>query len=375
MQTKRMIWLDSLRLVAGVSMVGLHATSDATGQPFPLYEAADRWAPMLLRAVIYTARTELFLIISLFLLFMSLDKRPRSYGQTMIEQARRLLIPFVFWTVFFAFYNLLKSNAFGYQGHVWAQLASPWVWFEYLTLGTSKYHMHFIPTLFGLILLIPLYKIAVRHPWMGILICVALVIKRHVDGQIWSNYYDHEALPWLLRGVKILTYAGYGFVAASAYGLWRKSVHLNRFVPAIVALGLVLFAIKLMVTRDIVVTGEWQFGNVAGYWSDFLMPVVLFGLAMALSQKNWPSELSTMAKYSFGIYLCHPIFLDLVEIAIHAMSLSPMMQVFVKISVTLPLTVIFVIALSKTRMLAWTIGLGAIPFLSFWEKKRGTAHV
>ena len=68
----RLVWLDSLRLAAGVSMVGLHATSDATGQPFVDYTQAERVAPMLLRAVIYTARTELFLIISVFLLLMAL---------------------------------------------------------------------------------------------------------------------------------------------------------------------------------------------------------------------------------------------------------------------------------------------------------------
>ena len=64
----RQTWIDALRLTAGLSMVGLHATADATGQPFPDAELAERVAPMLLRAVLYTARTELFLIISLFLL-------------------------------------------------------------------------------------------------------------------------------------------------------------------------------------------------------------------------------------------------------------------------------------------------------------------
>jgi len=92
----RLVWLDSLRLIAGVSMVGLHATSDAMGQPFAQFDQADRILPMLVRAVIYTARTELFLIISVFLLLMALDNRPKTYRATIAVQARRLLIPFVF---------------------------------------------------------------------------------------------------------------------------------------------------------------------------------------------------------------------------------------------------------------------------------------
>ena len=118
--TGRQTWIDALRLFAGVSMVGLHVTADAQGQPFPDADPAARLAPMVLRALLYTARTELFLMISVMLLLMALSRRPRSYGTVMAEQARRLLIPFVFWTAFYAVYNLLKAWTLGYEAEVFA---------------------------------------------------------------------------------------------------------------------------------------------------------------------------------------------------------------------------------------------------------------
>ena len=166
----RMVWLDCLRLIAGVSMVGLHASSDTSGQPFSDFEVGERVFPVLFRAMVYTARTELFLIISLFLLTMSLDKRSRGYGATIKEQARRLLLPFAFWVVFFAFYRLMKASHFGYQDAIWQQLADPFQWLNYFMLGSVQYHMHFLPTLFGLVLMYPLYRIAVDRPMIGLVV-------------------------------------------------------------------------------------------------------------------------------------------------------------------------------------------------------------
>ena len=313
---ERFVWLDSLRLAAGVSMVGLHATSDSQGQPFALYDQADRIAPMILRAVIYTARTELFLIISLFLLLMALEKRPKSYGQVIEVQSRRLLLPFVFWTFFYAGYNLIKADAFGYMNSATQALSDPFEWVGFFLLGSVKYHMHFIPTLFGLILFFPLFKLAVKYPVLGILVFVCLLVKRDMDAFIYKEFWGTDILPYAVRMLKITSYVGYGLMAGAFLGIWRQtdSKIRTQFVPLLCFFGLLLFSIKLIATWKTIETGRWPFDYTAGYWADFLMPVLLFAIAMSLGHKSWPTILSRLAPYSFGIYLCHPIFLDLAEI-------------------------------------------------------------
>jgi surface polysaccharide O-acyltransferase-like enzyme len=368
----RLTWLDSLRLTAGVSMVGLHATSDSMGQPFAQYDQAERVLPMLLRAVIYTARTELFLVISIFLLLMALDKRPKSYGITIAVQSRRLLIPFAFWTVFYAFYNLIKAGAFGYQDAALQSLTSPVEWFGFFVLGSVKYHMHFIPTLFGLVLMFPLFVVAKRFPVLGLLVFVCLLIKRDLDGFVFSHFWGSEALPYLVRAVKIVTYAGYGIMAGAFLGVWEKTTGewREKFVPLLLFFGGLLFSLKLVATWKTVETGAWPFDYAGGYYADFLMPVILFALAMALGHKKWPPVLTRLAPYSFGIDLCHPMFLDLVEIWLSERVLSPIMQVSLKITVALILTSALVWGLERTRILAWSVGLGPFPKITRNEKKR-----
>ncbi|KNG93653.1 hypothetical protein ATO11_10645 [Pseudaestuariivita atlantica] len=364
-QSARFVWLDACRLIAGVSMVGLHATADANGQPWVDYDPGERVLPMLLRAVIYTARTELFIVISIFLLMMALDRRPRGYRQTIAEQSRRLLVPFAFWVVFYAAYTLIKADSFGYADAWLAQLSDPAAWAGFLVLGDVKYHMHFIPTLFGLVLFYPLFRIAVAHPWTGFVVLACLIVKRELDVMLWSTFWSADWLPWAVRAVKIVTYIGYGMVAAAFWGIWSRTRMEDRapWVPLILFVGGLMFLIKLVATYKTVETGAWPHSYTPGYWADFLMPVALFALCLCLAHKAWPPVLSRLAPYSFGIYLCHPIFLDMAEIALKGTDLAPMAQIGIKIGWALPATTLFVIVLSKLPPLAWTVGLGPLPRL------------
>lgn len=360
----RLVWLDNLRLIAGVSMIGLHATSDSWGQPFVNFDPVDRIGPMLIRTLVYTARTELFVIISIFLLFMALDRRPRPYGITIQEQSKRLLLPFAFWVVFYAAYNLIKAHAFDYEASVLSEMSEFETWLGYFILGDVKYHMHFIPTLFCLVLMFPVYKIGISHPWVGLSVLMFLVLKRELDVQAWTHFSNEPFFDYAVRGIKVLTYAGYGVVAASFYGLWKSfsgTRVFKDFVPLVVMLGVLVLGVKGIGTYKTIQTGEWQYGYTAGFYADFLMPIVLFGLAMILGYKVWSPLLSKWAPFSFGIYLCHPIFLDAAEIFLQGNDLAPITQVIIKIGFALMMTTGFVLCLSKSATLAWTVGLGPLP--------------
>jgi len=358
-----MIWLDCLRLCAGLSMLGLHCTADPTGQPWVDYPPAERVAPLLLRAVLYSARTELFLIISVFLLMLALDRRPRSYRTVIAQQADRLLLPFLFWTLFYAAYNCIKAAEFGYLPQYLSQLSDPTSWLRFLVLGQVKYHMHFLPTLFALILMFPLFKAAQRYPLLGLSIIACLLARHALDSQLYANYWGHNALPFLIRLIKILTYAGYGMFAGAAWGLIQGLAPSQRhrlFAP-ILGLAVLFFTFKLLATWQTIQTGSWPYDNMPGYWADYLMPVLLFALGASCAELNWSSSLAKMAQYAFGLYLCHPIFIDISEIILRPHDLSPFAQVGLKIAITLPATAVLVRALAHSKALAWTIGLAERP--------------
>lgn len=367
---ERQGWIDGLRLMAGLSMLGLHASANAHGLPFPDASAADRFWPMMIRALLYSARTELFLLISIFLLMLSLNHRPRSYATTMQEQASRLLPPFIFWTIFYAGYSLIKAHHFGYLPHALNSLTSLQSWVSYSVLGSVKYHMHFIPTLFALLLFYPLFRPALTRPWLGFIIIAALMGKWLLDRWAYSTYWDHAVLPYLIRLIKVISYIGYGLAAAALAGIWIRH---GRALSQRVTLGLLLtltalsgtlLAVKFTTMHIVIESGDWAFHYMPGFWADFLMPPVLMMFCMALASRSWPSILSRWAPYSFGIYLCHPIFLDIGEIVLSEFpDLRPATEITLKLTLALPMTLFFVRWLARSTSLAWTIGLGRRPYI------------
>lgn len=368
----RMVWLDALRLIAGISMVGLHGSTDANGQPFPDASPPERLGPLVFRMIIYTARTELFLIISIFLLLMALERRPRGYFETLKEQARRLLIPFAFWTVFYALYSLIKAYSYGYQDAIFNDLQSVSAWLGYFVLGDVKYHMHFIQTLFALLLFYPLFLVAVKYPFLGLLVLICLATKREADVYLWSNLQNKNGFDYILRFVKVLTYCGYGLIAGAFWGIYKKRdtfTYLNDWFVLICYLAVLLLGIKIIYTHNVAITGEWQHNFTPAFWADFVMPALLFAALMLNAHRTWPPIISSLAPYSFGIYLCHPIFLDLFESLIRNVQLLPSLYVCAKVCFALFFTFLLVFCIKRTPFLAWTIGLGKIPFFEGATKR------
>lgn len=360
MSQSRFAWLDALRLAAGVCIVAVHSTSDATGQPYPAFPVDERVIPLLFRSVVYIARTELFLIISLFLLLMSVEKRPRPYHEVIGQQTRRLLLPFAFWVVFYAFYRLIKASYFGYAPAILEQLTQPSTWLGYFLLGDVQYHMHFLPTLFGMVLLYPAYRLAIRRPELGILVVLCLWAKQSVDVWLYSAYVGQPGFEYVLRVVKILTYGGYGLVAASCYGLllrnFSEAAH-KELVRLALLIGAVLFLVKLTHTYQIITTGTWAYTYTPGFWADYLMPAVLFLTVMGLRHGSFPAIFSRLAPLSFGIYLAHPAVMDLMEMLLSRWHLSPTQMLILKFPTVLAATILLVLALSRSGWLAWTIGM------------------
>lgn len=370
-QKARMVWLDALRVFAGLCIVAVHSSSDAAGQAFPNFEESERIIPVLFRSIVYIARTELFLIISLFLLMMSVDRKPRSYGNVIADQARRLLVPFAFWVMFYAFYRLIKANYFGYAHAIIDQYDEVESWIGYFLLGDVNYHMHFLPTLFGMILMFPAYKLAIRYPQIALLVVVCLVAKLYADRWMWGNVRGEWYFDYLLRFTKIITYGGYGLIAASLYGLLKRDFDREtgfQILAVGLLAGVVFFIFKLLHAHQIITSGTWAHSYAPGYYADMLAPAILFLCILATRHCEWPALFSKIAPYTFGVYLVHPSVMDLVEIFLTPYNLGPTAFVGSKFLLTFSGTLAVVMAISKFGPMAWTIGLGPQPFGALFAK-------
>lgn len=362
----RMIWFDANRVFAAIGVVLIHSTTDFSGTVFPHSAPDERLVPVIGRALGEFSGSEMFFTFSLFLLAYKIDRRNLTWGSAVSEQARRLLVPFAFWAVFYAFFRLVKAQGFGYEQAILDQLGQWQNWAGYLLLGNSQYHLHFLPTLFLLVLFFPVMRLGQRFPIFGLMLIPCLGVMHEVQGVLWGLPISGLTQDILMRGVKVMGYVGYGFAAFALYGLWKAG--LPRGESRLLSRGGVFFAaLALLATlphfADALTSGSWGGRQGWAFWGHFLMPMAVFTLFMGTQYANWSPRWSRLARFTFGTYLMHPMVIDLFDVAVHAadLQLSPGLLVAARFGLVLPATLALSVALSRIPALAWTIGLGPLP--------------
>ncbi|MGB0845371.1 MAG: acyltransferase family protein [Thiolinea sp.] len=370
----RMNWLDAARIAAAFCIIAIHSTTDVRGLPFPDAQAGERIFTVLFRTTAELASTEYFFLISLFLLAFKLERKPAGFSATMKVQARRLLVPFAVWTVFYAFFHFFKAYKFNYVDSVAESLLNPSIWADYFILGTAQYHMHFLPTLFILILFHPLYKLAAKFPILGLSLIPMIFLRNYFDGWLWGNAGDSAALEYLLQVVKILCYVGYGMAAYAMFGLWKTQIDADTsakiFGFALFSIVLLLL-VKLIQASGIIDTGDFGVRKGINYYAHYLIPVFSLTLFMSSQYFNWPDKLSLWSKYTFAMYLVHPAVIDVFDVLIYDTKLPIYQYTTLKFFTAASGSLGLAVLISKISWLAWTIGLGPLPFTAAYRKTFG----
>lgn len=358
---KRLLWLDACRIFAAMGVVLIHSTSDIDGAPFPKATAGQRVAPVLLRAVAELSGAEIFFVISLFLLAAKLHRREQPYKVIIADQARRLLIPYAAWTLFYALFRLVKAGELGYSSAIFAQLAKPQAWADYLLLGSAQYHLHFMPTLFALVLLYPLMRPALRLPALGLTLLGTLYTMESAQSWLWGNVSDPVVMAYVDRLVRIVGFFGYGLAGFALYGLSKRSVDSEKeetlFRGALLCTGLA-FASTLLYAASIVKSGHWGARPGASFYGHFLMPALVFACFLGLRSRSLPARLTSLSSLTFGVYLIHPVAIDLYEVVLHRFGWqpAPIVMVLSKYAIAVPFSFAVSYGLSKVPRLAWLIG-------------------
>jgi len=220
----RLVWFDANRVFAAFGVVLIHSSTDFGGQAFADADQTQRFVPVFLRSLGEFSGSEMFFMFSLFLMAMRVDKKMPTYGSAIAVQAKRLLVPFAFWVVFYAFFRLFKADTFNYAPYIWDQLGQVQSWLGYFILGKSQYHMHFLPTLFVLFLFYPVMRSAMRFPILGLSVVVTIGVMNNLQGFLWGLDLDAVLRDYLIRALKIVGYVGYGMAAFAIYGLWNDGI-------------------------------------------------------------------------------------------------------------------------------------------------------
>lgn len=333
-----------LRALACLSILVYHATNRA----FP---DGPVWIELL--EVFLAFGTPAYVFISEIILANAYpNETPKGFWKKRVEF---IFVPYL---TFGALYAVLKSGQeWAVAGNVELSVLGGYLW-RHLLLG--DYHGYFILIIFQFYALHSVFgKIAKRFSPVAILTASLFIQAGYLlifnlvpapNGTVWS--YVWGQLSWL-------PFAGWLFYFTVAYYCGRDysrfRAWLERYgvwtIPATLLCGAIVAVVFL--TGIVTTASSKRFDMIL-----FTLSLSFFICYAVLRTRFVPNALVAVSRYSFGIYLLHPLFFGLlaVPIGMFQASLSPVIQLLLYISLGLAASILTTRLLNRTRWGGYLVG-------------------
>jgi len=217
-----------------------------------------------------------------------------------------VIVPFVVWTfIYFNLKNLITVEESGKINLPSDQLVKA------LLTGESYYHMYYIPMIFSLYLLFPLFRLFVKKfksPWWLVLL---LLFQHYVQIRL-NAVYTPDALKYLQ-----FRYFVFLFVAGCYIGEYYQEVKIfiNKYINAVIGLLGVVILYKIVYFYYSVYHLNVFFKDVPQTITfdnriyTLLIVALIIYITPQVKNRAIDLVLDRLGKNSFGIYLVHPLII------------------------------------------------------------------
>lgn len=308
-QATHTVWIDNAKFAAILAVIVLHVSA-VTLSESPRGEAMW-WLSALLNAA---SRWGVPVFVMLSGAALLGTGRIEAAGTFYRKRISKVVIPLMFWSAFYIAWAALPALVKG-DTVSWTDRLLRWC------QGRPYYHLWFLYMILGLYLITPWLRLAMRDMELGLLrrSVIALLLVTLSDG-LW------RALGWtsgndffLLWGLDYLPYFLLGGCIArqSSHGQEVSAGGRRAWLLAGLALAVICAGQAWLVSTES--RNDWRFA-LATYWLDNQgVPVMLLSLTLLPLLRTWQRPLFSrqwtqrMAALSFGIYLVHPVILDILR--------------------------------------------------------------
>lgn len=354
MNKKRVIWIELLRVMACIGVIGIHAGSQHF-RDMPLDSSV--WAVSNFYHGINRFAVASFIMISGCLYLDS--KRTWNLRRLWKRNILPIAAAYIFWQMFYAVYRIITNGTLAKGSK--AALVKFMVY-----ISKSYFHLWYLPMLIGLLIITPmLWEIvnsARGKQWEEYMIVLFLVF------QILPYTINYFSLPWkdhimdILQTVQpemVTGYIGY-FILGHYLSHYEVSKKLEYLVY-VLGVILILAAIGLCY-----ISSQKSGKPIQSFYENYTLAGFFWGSAFFLFFKNHVSKIKWNEKQekricylgscTFGIYLIHALIRDI----LHRIGIDSMMISNTAIAIPVLITMIFVLSLAAVMIIK------KIPRVSKW---------
>ncbi|MBP2016964.1 surface polysaccharide O-acyltransferase-like enzyme [Symbiobacterium terraclitae] len=325
--------LDVLRAVSAIAVVLIHVTAapmaalPVDAPSFLATSLINQWSRFSIPA---------FVLITGVVLFHTYGPQRADGGAQAAFDTRRYLyrrfqaigVPYLVWT---ALYLLFRAPIEG----SWAQLPATFVLATFQ--GTAMYQLYYIVLVFQFYLLFPLVRGLGRSRALGWIVAGALLLQGVL---MWDTFYglftNQVTNPWLVGLLRFRDRLFPWWIGYFAVGVWTAA-NLRRVLTACRRLlwPLTGLAAALLAWMMVEYMGLMANGASVGFAASGFRPTAyLYSLVASfalLGFGGWVTEqdnpvsrlLLALGNHSFGIFLVHPLVLEVLLRLLRPLSLSP----------------------------------------------------
>lgn len=304
---------DLVRVFAIFGVVYIH--SDSITSSLTNYVGGTSWWLAVFFQSLFRVSVPLFIMLSGYL-WLEIKKEIYSFKEMLKKSIMRIGLPLVTWSSFYFYWQgYWKGNSISFNQALLKFIKA------------DVFHLYFLFIIIGLYLLLPFIKSYwVKKEFkfkllIAIILLCASMIWLAVDYFILNGYGSSNVF------LIFLPYAGYFLM-----GSLVKNIKLNRSYQILLMIAILFLAgltsylysqhIKDFSKENLLF---WTSSNGYYFWENFspnqvVMSILTFWLIM--NTGNWfkkfhvlkiKSILKNISLASFGIYLIHPLVIDLVE--------------------------------------------------------------
>ena len=334
----RIYYMDYLRTIAIIGVLSIHAAAPYAS----MYQKVDFWSWE--SGIIYNSLSRwcvpVFFMISGALL---LGRKEESLKDFLTKRANKILIPFLFWSVIYYLWRIYVNY----------QSAASFTEFKELFLTANiYYHLWYFYALIAIYLLVPMFNVFCRHASQQI---VGYTVALYLLFFGVFRYYE------FLVPNKLVDYFPFTeFIGMILLGFYFGRYDQSKRMRIIIYIAGIIGAVATILRTNAFTFEQGTFSSYAfGYATPNVLAMsialfVFFKYFIAKRQENEqfaPSRLlMQISSTSFGIYLVHPLFLDVIRPFFHNADetlFHPAIGIPVQVVIILVISLIAVTILSK----------------------------
>lgn len=315
---------DQIRVLATIAVVVLHVSASGVSR-FELNSGAW-WLANLLDSFSRVSIPLFVMLSGALLLLPPIDSVANFYR----KRVARIALPLVLWSVFYSAWTLLK-------GEVKQQPVPATQLLDNLLNGMPYFHLWYLFMLVGLYAATPMIRWlmlslkASYAPSPSFYLAIAVTASTlYTLGFTWFG----DSWPWPLW------FIGYIPLFMLGAAMWGRPSNQGRLALLAAFILMVVIIARLAYTQ----LSEYpQFGAIYSY-QYLSLPVLAASVCIWYLLKRPHQKLAPytrlLAPYCFGIYLIHPVFLDVSHMLLSKIAIDDMTKMLVQIPLVFALSLL-----------------------------------